>query len=322
MKKNLTIITDQSILKHKLNEFGRLVTLEQVDQLTQHQYTRNSLLAFTKDWNLFLNFCQLRAVRALPASVTAVRQFLEHEARSRKFSTLKRYAVTISLIHILLNQRDPTANSQVRTALQQLRLDKHGDATQASSFESHHLHQLFEQLKNKQSPKPVRDLAIYHVMFECALKRAELKALHVHQLVINESNEEEYTLTLADSHYVLSSQASRCITKWLNCIGEHDGVLFRAIDRHGNVSSSALDDSSIFRILRNAGAYLGDETLKFSGQSTRIGAAKELAKQGYKAKDIQAFGRWLSPAMPYQYMGNDHTAEREKLKFVKFKPWE
>jgi hypothetical protein len=81
MKKNLTVITDQSILKQMLIDFGRLVTLEQFNQLTQHQYSRNSLLAFTKDWNLFLEFCQLRSVNAIPASITAVRQFIELEAR-------------------------------------------------------------------------------------------------------------------------------------------------------------------------------------------------------------------------------------------------
>lgn len=134
MKKNLTVVTDQSILKQMLIDFGRLVTLEQFNQLTQHQYSHNSLLAFTKDWNLFLEFCQLRSVNAIPASITAVRQFIEFEARSRKFSTLKRYMVTISLVHTLLGQRDPTTNSQVRTSLQRLRLDKHGDATQAQSF--------------------------------------------------------------------------------------------------------------------------------------------------------------------------------------------
>ncbi|EKO3536397.1 tyrosine-type recombinase/integrase [Vibrio fluvialis] len=322
MKKNLTVVTDQSILKQMLIDFGRLVTLEQFNQLTQHQYSRNSLLAFTKDWNLFLEFCQLRSVNAIPASTTAVRQFIEFEARSRKFSTLKRYAVTISLVHTLLGQRDPTTNSQVRTSLQRLRLDKHGDATQAQSFNQNHLNLLFEKLKDRQAIKTVRDLAIYHVMFECALKRSELKSLLTSQLVKLNNEQPNLSLLVAGYTYSLSEQASQCLLKWLTHIDDTNDALFRAIDRHGNVSTSPLDDSSIFRILRNAGRYLGDEQLRFSGQSTRIGAAKELAKQGYKAKEIQEFGRWLSPAMPYQYIGDKNTAEREKLKFVKFKPWE
>jgi len=67
---------------------------------------------------------------------------------------------------------------------------------------------------------------------------------------------------------------------------------------------------------------LGKPELKFSGQSARVGAVQELSEQGYKIKEIQEFGRWLSPAMPYQYVGNKGTAEQEKLKFFSFKPWE
>lgn len=322
MKKNLIFVTDQSIVKQKLNDFNQHVNVNQVDELTQHQYSHNSLLAFTKDWNLFLEFCQSRSVTALPASVTAVRQFLEFEARSRKLSTLRRYSVTISLIHLLLSQRDPTSNVLIRQTLSQLRLDKQGDAKQANSLDQRHLDELYQLLSRSKTTKLVRDLAVYFVMFECALKRGEVKTLQVTDLHTMLDPYRHWTVTVGSQTYSLSYRASRCLSRWLVHLSQQKGPLFRAIDRHGNVSASALDDSSLFRILRNAGQYLGNEQLKFSGQSTRIGAAKELASQGYKAKDIQEFGRWLSPAMPYQYIGDIHTAEQARLKFVSFKPWE
>lgn len=320
VKKSLTVITDQAIVKQKLTEFSSLVTHDQVNELTQLQYSRNSLLAFTKDWNIFLEFCQSRHVRPIPASATAVRQFLEFEARSRKYSTIKRYAVTISLIHYLLNQKDPTATSQVKTTLNSLRLDKHGDDTQATSFDQHHLDELFEQLNDNSATRVIRDLAIYHVMFECALKRSELKHLDFEQLVHLSDDSDDYAIQFGETVYELSAQAKVTLSRWVELLSQSRGVIFRAIDRHGNISAKALDDSSIFRILRNAGEYLQQPELKFSGHSARIGAARQLAKQGYKARDIQAFGRWLSAAMPYQYIGSKNTAEREKLRFVSFKP--
>src|SRR5690606_8590732 len=137
-----------------------------------------------------------------------------------------------------------------------------------------HLNLLFEKLKDRQAIKTVRDLAIYHVMFECALKRSELKSLLTSQLVKLNNEQPNLSLQMSGYTYSLSEQASQCLSKWLTCIEDTSGVLFRAIDRHGNVSTSPLDDSSIFRVLRNAGRYLGDEQLRFSGQSTRIGAAK------------------------------------------------
>jgi hypothetical protein len=61
---------------------------------------------------------------------------------------------------------------------------------------------------------------------------------------------------------------------------------------------------------------------RFTGQSARVGAAKELEKQGYNLKEIQAFGRWLSPAMPAQYLDKADIADHEKLRFKAIKPWE
>lgn len=321
MKKKLIYVTDQTILRATLVNFNHQVSVEQMDELTQHQYAHNSLLAMTKDWNLFVEFCQQRNVQALPASVTATRLFLENEAKIRKYSTIRRYSVTISLIHSLLSQKDPTNNPQVRQALMLLRINKKGDQSQATSFTSKHLSTLFEKYHKHTSVKLVRDLAIYHVMFECALKRSELKRLQYSQVNVNENGA---WIQLGEANYQLSDNATICLSHWLNKLSDYnsESIVFRSIDRHGNISRSQLDDSSIYRILRNAGQLLGEPGLKFSGQSARIGAVQELSTQGYKTRQIQEFGRWLSPAMPYQYIGSATSAEIEKLKFFSFKPWE
>ncbi len=319
MKKKLTCVTVQNISPQTLVQFNRLINLEQMGELTQYAYARNSLLAMTKDWNLFVEFCHRCSVTAVPASVTAVRLFLENEAKARKYNTIRRYSVTISLIHRLLMQKDPTTNAKVRQSLSLLRIEKKGDQQQATSFTSSHLISLYENFHNDTSTKMIRDLAIYHVMFECALKRSELKQFALSQIQSTSSNT---TLKFGQSAYCLSDNGHACLTKWLTQLNDNHEIVFRSIDRHGNISNKKLDDSSIFRILRNAGKLLDKPELKFSGQSARIGAVKELSAQGYKAKHIQDFGRWLSPAMPYQYLGDVNSAEQEKLKFYSFKPWE
>jgi len=319
MKKSLVSVTDQADLNQLLSEFKYPITLKQMDKLTQRTYSHNSLLALTNDWNLFINFCQSKSVCALPASVTATRLFLETEAKQRKYSSIRRYNVTISLIHRLLSQKDPTNNPQVRQSLMVLRMDKKGDDVQAESFTSEHLNTLYYKYHKAASVKVVRDLAIYHLMFECALKRSELKQFNRSQIT---NTKGEFTISFGELKYRLSDNATNCLSKWLTLISNGGDVIFRAIDRHGNISSTPLNDSSIFRILRNAGPMLDKPELKFSGQSARIGAVQELSTQGYKTKEIQEFGRWLSPAMPYQYMGSKSSAEQEKLKFFAFKPWE
>ncbi|MDN3685828.1 hypothetical protein QW180_28830 [Vibrio sinaloensis] len=109
----------KSVVKRKkqlINQFANNATLEQVNFLTANQYARNSLLAMTKDWNLFIDFCKTKKC------FTATRFFYgrafvyrKKEAAQRKYSTVKRYVVTISLFHRILRLSDPTASSGVKT---------------------------------------------------------------------------------------------------------------------------------------------------------------------------------------------------------------
>lgn len=318
MKKNLPEITDSEELTCWLIKFNSGITLQDLDELTYHQYARNSLMAMTKDWNLFSEFCRSKRVKSLPSSTTAVRLFLEKEARIRKYATLKRYTVTISVIHRILVQKDPTSSSVVKSALSGLRLTKHGDATQAAAFNAKHMGALDNALSRSKSIRDLRNLALCYVMFECALKRNEVRNLNLEQFSDTEMG---MTLSIGDKTYRLSAPARDSMTKWFTALPYSTGPAFRAIDRHGNISLSLMDDSSLYRVVRSVSDIIG-VSIQFSGQSMRVGAAKELAKRGLKVKEIQEFGRWLSPAMPYQYTGNKAAAEAEKMAYLSFKPLE
>ncbi|UPQ89900.1 tyrosine-type recombinase/integrase [Vibrio sinaloensis] len=317
MRKNVRVITCDTTRKQLINQFKRLVSLDEFRELTDAQYSHNSLLAMRKDWNLFVEFCQRKQVCPLPASATAVRLFLERESSQRKYATLKRYAVTVSLVHKLLALSDPTSVTMVRTLMSKLRLDKKMDAHTTTAFTRQHLDKLTNTLSRSTSPVDVRNLAIYHLMFECMLKRMELKRLSLKDLYQGGS---ETALILSNDRYPLSQNAAHYLTKWLQVRGNNQGALFSAIDKHGNVSQNALDDSSIYRILRAASDRLKLD-VNFSGQSLRVGAVAEMAARGVKVKDIQQYGRWQSAAMPYQYLGNRAQAAAERLIFKTFKPW-
>ncbi|NVD07900.1 integrase [Vibrio sp. JPW-9-11-11] len=317
MRKNVRVITCDAARKLAIGRFNSLVDLEDFRDLTDNQYSHNSLLAMRKDWNLFVQFCVSKHVSALPASATAVRLFLERESKQRKYATLKRYAVTVSLVHKLVSYSDPTSTTVVRTLLAQLRLEKKLDANSTTPFSRQHLDKLTNMLALSSSPLEIRNLAIYHLMFECLLKRVELKRLRFEDLSLAQG---ETTMRLGDNRYPLSLSARLYLDKWLQLRGYANGPLFSAIDKYGNVSCASLDDSSIYRILRTASDKLKLD-VKFSGQSLRVGAVAEMASQGVKVKDIQQYGRWQSAAMPYQYLGNRAQAAAERFVFKTFKPW-
>lgn len=318
MRKSVRVITSKENRIQFTERFNRLISLEDINLLTDSQYSHNSLLAMRKDWNLFVDFCSSKGVCPLPASTTAIRLFLQREAKQRKYATLKRYGVTLSLVHKLLAYPDPTSSTVVRTLLAQLRIEKKQDATVTTAFSRNHLEKLTQKLNHSTHPVDIRNLAIYYLMFECMLKRSELKQLFYEQLVVDENT---IHLQMGNERYTLSDSAHQFLDNWLQLRGVASGVLFTAIDKHGNLSRMPLDDSSIYRILRTASDKL-KLNVQFSGQSLRVGAVADMADKGVKVKDIQHYGRWQSAAMPYQYIGNRTQAAAERMVFKTFKPWD
>ena len=150
------------------------------------------------------------------------------------------------------------------------------------------------------------------------LKRSELKKLTIDDLSSNALS--TYSIDIDGESYRLSTSASKYLNRWLTTRPSHHQALFNAIDKHGNISTHPLDDSSIYRILRSASETLGTD-IQFSGHSLRVGAVNELADQGLKVREIQHFGRWKSAAMPYQYIGHRSKAALERMVFKSFKPW-
>lgn len=317
MRKKCIPITDPKIKALSCKLFNNTVTVEDFDKLTANQYSRNSLLSMMNDWNHFAEFCRVKKVSALPASTTAVRMFLEKQTQTRKYATIKRMAITIGLVHRFHEFTDPCNHRSIKMSMAQTRLDKKGDAKQANAFNASHLKELQQQLSSDSSLKQLRDVALLSVMFECALKRSELRALSFDQIQENET----YQISFADKTYQLSNPSSDILRSWVLMVPEHVGPVFRRIDRHGNIGDMALDASSIYRVFRAVEQQLGVDT-QFTGQSARVGAAKELAKQGYHISDITDFGRWVSPAMPAQYLGKQVLADQERLKFKVIKPWD
>ena len=321
MRKKIPVFTDASEIKTIVQQLETQPTIDLIDSITNHEYSKNSLLGIYSDWNHYRTFCLSHHIKALPASVTAIRRFLEVESQRRKFASLKRYTATLSMLHTILGFANPVPHRQVRFTILNLQAKMSGDAKQTVAFTNEHLSQLNSLLSKPNALYQVRDLALYNVMFECALKRSEVKALRYSDLQFEDDT--RLKISINGSVYQLSNAASLYLSQWLIASSSKDEVpLFRSIDRHGNVSQNQLDDSSIFRILKKAGDLLHlPKGYSFSGHSIRVGAAQELSNQGMNIRDIQDFGRWLSPAMPLQYIGAKGTADMEMLKFKSMTPW-
>jgi integrase len=98
----------------------------------------------------------------------------------------------------------------------------------------------------------------------------------------------------------------RAVRAWLKAagIGENGGPLFRAVDRHGNVSARPLCPRSVAKILAKAVLRAGIHTAKVrvSPHSLRVGMATQAAINGAEERDIQRTTLHRSAAMVRRYV--------------------
>ncbi|MBE1273427.1 tyrosine-type recombinase/integrase [Enterovibrio baiacu] len=313
--KKIQALTEPDDIKASMTTFRKSdVSLDTWKAIANGAYSHNSLLSFQNDWETFLGFCREHNVSPLPAAVTAVRRFIERAAKTRKAASIKRYIITISMIHRVHACPDPTKHREVRFTLNKLYREKADDAGQATAFHLEHLNALHEKLSDSDRLKDIRDLLIWTLCFEGMLKRSELSALSYDAPQKTDSG---FVLNVGEHVIALSEQAGDLIERWLLTSGIVDGPLLRGINKHEQLGETPMDHSSIYRVFRRAASELGEEnTFTFSGQSPRVGASQDLSQAGLSIKEIQQQGRWKSPAMPAQYVGNKQARDEamDKLK--------
>ncbi|SMY16115.1 tyrosine-type recombinase/integrase [Photobacterium aquimaris] len=316
MAKKITIIEDDQIRSASITDFSNVAESISIWQhLTHQQYAKNTLVAFKNDWNNFLVFCSQHNASPLPASAEIVHRYIEKMAQTRKLASLKRYIVTIGLVHRCHALPNPCLSSEIKLAMHKQRLDKHDDYTNAHGFRDNHLHDLLESFISSTKAKDVRDMAIWALAFEGMLKRSEVTALTINDIEVAQDG--LITLCINDNLIGLSEVASSAVNRWLTLSMIDSGFVFRRIDRHNNIGDNPLDHSSIYRIFRRASQELELPTdVIFSGQSPRVGASQDLADAGLSIHQIQHQGRWRSPAMPAQYIGQRAKRDNTLKKFA------
>lgn len=318
--KKITPLSSQDDITISLSLFKKPnVELQTWRTLVNNQYSHNSLLSFQNDWRIWVEYCINVNACPLPAEIAVIRQFIEKQSITRKASSIKRYVITQSLVHRLHSLVDPTRHREVRYTLNRLYAQKTGDATQATPFHQAHLNILHDKFSHSTILKDIRDLLIWTFSLEAMLKRSDLAALPFHAL---EKIENIYFLHVDEQYISLSVEASHLIDRWFVATQINSGPIFRRINKHQQLGVEPLDHSSVYRVFRRATIELGLENmLTFSAQSPRVGASRDLSNAGKSIKEIQYQGRWKSPAMPAQYVGNtqarNEALDKYKLKIEK-----
>ena len=141
----------------------------------------------------------------------------------------------------------------------------------------------------------LRDASIVLLGFSLGARRAALAGIALSDLELTEQgllvtirrDKEDQEQQSRKVPVAFSAHPETCpiraLATWLKAAGISSGPLFRAVDRHGNVSSRALEPGSIARILKKAARRSGmseTEVAKLGGHSLRAGMATSAAAIG------------------------------------------
>lgn len=283
-------------------ESRALTTLEALaDETREHlknSKAANTRRAYKSDWADFTDWCRHHNRTPLPASPDTVALYLTHCARGLKPSTIQRRIATISEAHKAANHETPTTSTLVRSTWQGIRREK-GIATQGKEPALiADLRCMVEHLP-KEKLLSTRDRALLLIGFAGAMRRSELVGLDIRDVVDSEDGlvvniRRSKTDQFGSGRKIGIPFGStpltcpiRALRAWIRESGIQDGPLFRAVDRHGNMSVERLSDQTVARVVKRALKAAGRNAEKFAGHSLRAGLATQAAMGGASERSIQ-----------------------------------
>lgn len=258
----------------------------------------NTKRAYAADWRHFSAWCSEHHLEALPATVDALALYLAALAEVTKVSTLTRRVSAVSQAHQMAGFESPTTDIRVRTVMAGIRRAKGVSQQGKKPIVTEDLRCMLELLPD--NLQGLRDHALLLAGFAGAFRRSELVALNVEDL---EFNRDGLVITIRRSKTDQEGQGRRvglpygsrpetcpvrAIQTWIDFLGQTTGPVFRAVNRHGQVSARRLSDRAVALVVKRAVERVGLSASEFAGHSLRAGLATSAAAAGVSERSIMA----------------------------------
>lgn len=268
----------------------------------------NTERALRSDLGIYAAWCGGRGVAAVPASPSTVAAFVDEMAKARAPATVRRYVASIAAAHRVVGRGRTVKSAAVRLALQRMHRAKGRRQGQARGLTWPLRQRLVEACGT--TLIDLRDRALVAVAYDGMLRRSELSALQVDDVV--EEMGGDATLLVRRSKtdqegcgdvVYLAPDTVGMTKEWLARAGIGGGRLFRSLPL-GRPPGAKLDASQIPRILKRMArrAGLPDNIVDgLSGHSARVGAAQDMIASGIELPAILQAGRWRTTAMVNRY---------------------
>jgi site-specific recombinase XerD len=271
-------------------------------------FAENTIRAYRSDFEQYSKWCETKNISPIPATADNLAMYVDDLSHICKSATIRRRVNSLGTILKLSKNTDPTKDPEVVLALKRMHRRIGRYQKQASPLTRNHLERLLLNCSN--DLKGLRNRVLLQLGYETMRRRSELCAFKFEDLEVGHDFKPLLHLrkSKADQESIgrvipISTALGELIERWREKISARRGFILRAIDKHGNVSSS-LSPGSIKLIL----TCLSDSTTTcdlgntFSGHSFRVGAALDLLNKGETLERIMIKGGWKSRDSAIRYL--------------------
>ncbi|HEY3671994.1 MAG TPA: tyrosine-type recombinase/integrase [Acidimicrobiia bacterium] len=242
----------------------------------------NTERAYASDLRDFAAWCAARGRPHCPAAPGDVAEYLRDQAEHLAPATVARRLAAIVAAHHRLGLASPRDDPDVRNALASIEWHHRGRRRPTRALDAESLARL--SLCLPATIGGTRDRALLLLGYGAALRRTELVALDAHDVVVTGGGALRIALARGGVVIPPGSRPHLCAVRawcaWSAVAELDDGPAFRAIDRHGHVSTTRLSDRAVTIVVRRAAAGAGLDADAYSGRSLRLGMILSAAAVG------------------------------------------
>lgn len=226
---------------------------------------------------------------SIPCSPTVLVKYLAGAAESLSVATLERRLAAIHQAHVEISAPSPTKNPRVKQVMSGIRRVKGIKQRRVTALVKDDLLEALAMVdKQDNLMKIFRDRALLLVGFAGAFRRSELVGIRVEHITrLSSGIEVELPRSKTDQtgesrqvHIPFASNVRRCpvhaLETWLKKSEVTEGLVFRSVDRHGNVGGS-LSTHAVALIVKESVERAGGDHKAVSGHSLRAGYASTAA---------------------------------------------
>lgn len=252
----------------------------------------------------------------LPASSQVIVNYCLAKASVLNPRTLDLHLTALGQWHRVQGFANPVQEAIVLKTMEGIRRIHAKPKRKAKALRLEHIAQIINYLDQlPDSLKKWRDIAIILTGFFGAFRRSELVSMTIEDMnwepeglliLLPKSKTDQYSqgllraLPYAEYERVCPARA---IKKWLEVSGISEGVLFRPINRWGQVNNKALNPNSINALLKSIGQNCGfDFVADLSSHSFRRGLSTSAARERIDFELIKKQGGWKSDATVWGYI--------------------